>query len=72
MDPSETFSETVKRFDLEFTGVLIGLLKHINDVANDNAADNLINLLHRINFNNFYSDQLNFLCTKDPTGTSPK
>ncbi|XP_059621004.1 gamma-tubulin complex component 2 homolog isoform X2 [Phlebotomus argentipes] len=72
MEPSETFSENVKRFDLEFTGLLIGLIKHINDVANDNAADKLINLLHRINFNSFYSDQLNFLCAKDSMGKSPK
>ncbi|GAB0088030.1 Gamma-tubulin complex component [Sergentomyia squamirostris] len=72
MEPSETFSENVKRFDLEFTGLLIGLIKHINDVANEKAADKLINLLHRINFNSFYSDQLNFLCTKNPTGPSPK
>ncbi|XP_055677450.1 gamma-tubulin complex component 2 homolog isoform X2 [Lutzomyia longipalpis] len=71
MEPSETFSENVKRFDLEFTGLLIGLIKYIYDLPNDNAADKLINLVHRINFNSFYSDQL-ILCAKDSMGPSPK
>ncbi|XP_055388883.1 gamma-tubulin complex component 2 homolog isoform X2 [Condylostylus longicornis] len=63
--PSDTFSERVKRFDLEFTGLLIGLLKQINEVATENSADRCINLVHRINFNSFYNEQMEKLCAKD-------
>ncbi|KAI8125651.1 putative gamma-tubulin complex component 2 [Lucilia cuprina] len=63
--PTDTFSERVKRFDLEFTGLLIGLLKQINDVASDNPSDRFINLVHRINFNSFYNEQMDKLCAKD-------
>lgn len=45
--PTETFSERVKRFDLEFTFVLIGLLKQINELFYVNPASKLINLVHR-------------------------
>ncbi|XP_004536680.1 gamma-tubulin complex component 2 homolog isoform X2 [Ceratitis capitata] len=65
MVPSDTFSERVKRFDLEFTGILIGLIKQINDVASDNPSDRFINLVHRINFNSFYNQQIDKLCAKD-------
>ncbi|XP_073828150.1 gamma-tubulin ring protein 84 isoform X2 [Musca autumnalis] len=65
MAPTDTFSERVKRFDLEFTGLLIGLLKQINDVASDNPSDRFINLVHRINFNSFYNEQMDKLCAKD-------
>ncbi|KAL9879281.1 gamma-tubulin complex component 2 homolog isoform X2 [Glossina fuscipes] len=63
--PTDTFSERVKRFDLEFTALLIGLLKQINDVASDNPSDRFINLVHRINFNSFYNEQMDKLCAKD-------
>ncbi|KAM7350454.1 gamma-tubulin ring protein 84 isoform 2-T2 [Cochliomyia hominivorax] len=65
MAPTDTFSERVKRFDLEFTGLLIGLLKQINDVASENPSDRFINLVHRINFNSFYNEQMEKLCAKD-------
>ncbi|XP_017491550.1 PREDICTED: gamma-tubulin complex component 2 homolog isoform X4 [Rhagoletis zephyria] len=65
LTPNDTFSERVKRFDLEFTGLLIGLLKQINDVASDNPSDRFINLVHRINFNSFYNQQMDKLCAKD-------
>ncbi|XP_037917407.1 gamma-tubulin complex component 2 homolog isoform X2 [Hermetia illucens] len=63
--PTDTFSERVKRFDLEFTGLLIGFLRQISDVASDNPSDRFINLVHRINFNSFYNEQLDKLCAKD-------
>lgn len=47
MAPTETFSERIKRFDLEFTFVLIGLLKQINEISYENPNSKLINLVHR-------------------------
>ncbi|XP_016995300.2 gamma-tubulin complex component 2 homolog isoform X1 [Drosophila takahashii] len=68
LDPADTFSERVKRFDLEFTGLLISFLKQINNMAKKNTADRFMNLVHRINFNAFYSDQMDKLCVKDAMG----
>lgn len=47
MSPSDTFSERIKRFDLEFTFLLIGLFKQINDLAFENPSGKFINLIHR-------------------------
>lgn len=47
MAPTETFAERIKRFDLEFTFVLIGLLKQINEITYENPNSKLINLVHR-------------------------
>lgn len=47
MAPTETFAERIKRFDLEFTFVLIGLLKQINEIAYEDPNSKLINLVHR-------------------------
>ncbi|KAL7744586.1 hypothetical protein ACLKA6_017100 [Drosophila palustris] len=68
LDQTDTFAERVKRFDLEFTGMLISFLKQINDLAKDNTADRFMNLVHRINFNGFYSEQMEKLCVKDAMG----
>ncbi|XP_017055579.1 gamma-tubulin complex component 2 homolog isoform X2 [Drosophila ficusphila] len=68
LDPADTFSERVKRFDLEFTGLLISFLKQITSMAKKNTADRFMNLVHRINFNSFYSDQMDKLCVKDAMG----
>ncbi|XP_034489725.1 gamma-tubulin complex component 2 homolog isoform X2 [Drosophila innubila] len=68
MDETDTFAERVKRFDLEFTGMLISFLKQINDLAKENTSDRFMNLVHRINFNGFYSEQMEKLCVKDAMG----
>ncbi|EDW06103.2 gamma-tubulin complex component 2 homolog isoform X1 [Drosophila mojavensis] len=68
LDETDTFAERVKRFDLEFTGMLISFLKQINDLAKDNTADRFMNLVHRINFNGFYSEQMDKLCVKNAMG----
>ncbi|XP_017066983.1 gamma-tubulin complex component 2 homolog isoform X2 [Drosophila eugracilis] len=68
LDPADTFSERVKRFDLEFTGLLLSFLKQINSMAKKNTADRFLNLVHRINFNAFYTEQIDKLCVKDAMG----
>ncbi|XP_034140427.1 gamma-tubulin complex component 2 homolog isoform X1 [Drosophila guanche] len=68
LDPTDTFSERIKLFDLEFTGLLISFLKQINNMAKKNTSDRFMNLVHRINFNGFYSDQMEKLCVKDAMG----
>ncbi|XP_033171232.1 gamma-tubulin complex component 2 homolog isoform X1 [Drosophila mauritiana] len=68
LDPADTFSERVKRFDLEFTGLLISFLKQIISMAKKNTADCFMNLVHRINFNAFYTDQMDKMCAEAAMG----
>ncbi|CAO1435353.1 unnamed protein product [Diamesa tonsa] len=58
MAPSETFSQRVTRFDTEFTDKLIGFLNKIHYIAEKNQSEKFINLIHRINFNSFYTAKL--------------
>jgi len=48
--------------------MLISFLKQINDLAKENTSDRFMNLVHRINFNGFYSEQMEKLCVKDAMG----
>ena len=68
MEPSDSFSENVKRFDLEFAGSLLGLLSRINDKPCPNSSDKILSLANRLNYNSFY--KMEFLCAKDSMGTT--
>lgn len=70
MEPSDSFSESVQRFNLEFTGILIGLLARINDRACHNSSDKFLSLANRINYNSFYNQQIELLCVKDSMGAA--
>lgn len=37
-------------------------------MGKENTADRYMNLVHRINFNGFYTDQIDKLCVKDAMG----
>ncbi|XP_062542171.1 gamma-tubulin complex component 2 homolog isoform X2 [Armigeres subalbatus] len=56
MEPTETFSERVEHFHSDFTNQLMSLLRKITDIATQNPSQKFINLIHRINFNSYYSD----------------
>uniref|UniRef100_A0A1Q3G1T4 Gamma-tubulin complex component n=1 Tax=Culex tarsalis TaxID=7177 RepID=A0A1Q3G1T4_CULTA len=56
MEPTETFSERVEHFRADFTNLLLSLLRKITDIATQNPSEKFINLIHRINFNSYYSD----------------
>lgn len=66
MEPSDSFSESVTRVDLEFTGILISLLRRINDSANSSVK--FMSLANRINYNSYYNHQIDLLCVKDSMG----
>jgi gamma-tubulin complex component 2 len=55
---SETFSEKVSRFDTQFTQQIVALLTKLHEFAEKENSDKFVSLIHRINFNNFYSDKL--------------
>lgn len=58
LEQSDTFAQRVKTFDSEFTGMLISFLKQLNDLAQENTGDRFIYLVRRINFNEYYSEQM--------------
>lgn len=55
LKPTVEYLAHVKRFDEEFTELLMRLLNSINILASENPSGKFINLVHRINFNGFYN-----------------
>lgn len=64
MEPSDSFSENVNRFNLEFTGMLIALIQRISE-RTLTGADKFMILANRLNYNSFYNHQMDSLCAKD-------
>lgn len=56
-EASESFEQTIARFDLEFTGMLVTLVDRISDMGKENYNDALINVLYRLDFSNFYTQK---------------
>ncbi|XP_058828888.1 gamma-tubulin complex component 2 homolog isoform X1 [Topomyia yanbarensis] len=56
IEPTETFSARVENYRTEFTNQLMSLLRKITEIATQNPSEKFINLIHRINFNSYYSD----------------
>ncbi|XP_052872550.1 gamma-tubulin complex component 2 homolog [Anopheles cruzii] len=56
MAPTETFSGRVEQFRHDFTNQLMTLLRKINEAATSSTSERFINLIHRINFNSYYSE----------------
>jgi len=49
------FIEDMERYDLEFSSVLFSLLDKISQLGRDNYNEKILNILHRLDFNGFYS-----------------
>ncbi|KAM8715891.1 hypothetical protein ACLKA7_002865 [Drosophila subpalustris] len=58
VDQSNANAQRVKNFDSVFTSLLISFLKQLNDLAQANTGDRFIYLVHRINFNGYYSEEI--------------
>jgi len=54
-DNSDDFVEDVKRYDLQFNSVLASLLDRISQLGRDNYNEKVLNMLHRLDFNGFYT-----------------
>lgn len=57
-ESEETFVEDTAKFDLRFTSVLMSLLDKIAQLARENYNEKILNILHRLDFNGFYSQAL--------------
>jgi len=54
-EQSEDFLEDMDRYDLEFSSVLFSLLDKISQLGRDNYNEKVLNILHRLDFNAFYT-----------------
>jgi len=54
-DAVEDFVEDIKRYDLQFNSVLASLLDRISQLGRDNYNEKVLNILHRLDFNGFYT-----------------
>jgi gamma-tubulin complex component 2 len=54
----QDFNEDVARYDLQFNSVLFSLLDRISQLGRDNYNEKVLNILHRLDFNSFYTTAL--------------
>ena len=57
-DDLDSFSSDVAKFDFQFDSVLITLLDKIATLGRENYNERILNILHRLDFNGFYSKAL--------------
>ncbi|XP_021928970.1 gamma-tubulin complex component 2-like isoform X2 [Zootermopsis nevadensis] len=59
---SDSFEQSISKFNLQFTAVLVGLLDKISELGRENNNEKVLNILYRLDFNTFYTEQLERLC----------
>merc|ERR1712218_514087 len=55
---SGNFERIICNFDANFSKLLVTLLDKIMDYSIDNCGNKLMNILYRLDFNGFYTEQL--------------
>ena len=55
---TDDFDNDIQRFNLQFNSVLVSLLDKISQLGRDNYNEKVLNILHRIDFNGFYTTAL--------------
>ncbi|XP_060586106.1 gamma-tubulin complex component 2-like isoform X2 [Ruditapes philippinarum] len=58
---NETFERTIGNFDSNFSRLLLELLEKIMEFSTSNVEVKLLNILHRLDFNGFYTEKLEAL-----------
>lgn len=70
---SENFEQSIMTFDNNFTHLLVDLLDKIMEFSITNCEHKLMNILYRLDFNNFYTKRLETLSAErsllDPTAS---
>jgi len=64
---TDDFNQDIARFDLQFNSVLFSLLDKISQLGRDNYNEKVLNILHRIDFNGFYSTAMDQFKAGTPT-----
>lgn len=58
LDSSEDFAQTVANFDSNFSSLLIDLLDKLSLYSATNCEHTMMNIIHRLDFNGFYTERL--------------
>ncbi|XP_033104280.1 gamma-tubulin complex component 2-like [Anneissia japonica] len=61
---SEEFERTIINFDTNFSTLLIDLLDNLSIYSTTNCEHNMMNIIHRLDFNGFYTQQLEGLAAE--------
>ncbi|XP_047741315.1 gamma-tubulin complex component 2 isoform X2 [Hyalella azteca] len=54
---SESFEQTIARYDIQFNGMLVTLMDKVADLGRQDYTDAIINILYRLDFNKYYSSR---------------
>jgi len=65
---TDDFNQDIARFDLQFNSVLFSLLDKISQLGRDNYNEKVLNILHRIDFNGFYTTAMDQFKAGTPPG----
>merc|ERR1719225_462716 len=58
LEDFEAFEEEINKFDMTFTAALVTLLDRISQLARENYNEKILNILYRLDFNGYYSKEL--------------
>ncbi|XP_069970961.1 gamma-tubulin complex component 2 isoform X2 [Penaeus vannamei] len=54
-EDSQSFEQTISRFELQFSGMIYTLMEKISEMGRDNYNDALVNVIYRLDFNAYYA-----------------
>ncbi|XP_042231927.1 gamma-tubulin complex component 2-like isoform X4 [Homarus americanus] len=54
-EDSQSFEQTISRFELQFSGMIYTLMERISEMGRDNYNDALVNVIYRLDFNMYYA-----------------
>jgi gamma-tubulin complex component 2 len=69
---SDSFEQSIAKFNLQFSAVVVGLLRKISEPNREESSGKLLNVFYRLNFNTFYTEQLERLCVDESLADSRK
>lgn len=67
---SENFERTINNFDSNFSRLLLNLLDKILDMSSQNYDHKLSNIIYRLDFNGFYTEQLEAVTSQRQSTTT--
>ncbi|XP_050723249.1 gamma-tubulin complex component 2-like isoform X1 [Eriocheir sinensis] len=54
-EDSQSFEQTISRFELQFSGMIYTLMERISEMGRDNYNDALVNIIYRLDLNMYYA-----------------
>ncbi|XP_076348938.1 gamma-tubulin complex component 2-like isoform X2 [Tachypleus tridentatus] len=66
----DSFQQRISSFHYEFNDMLFQLLEMISDQERENYSEKMVNMLYRLDFNNFYSQKMDKKNQQEKTGST--